>query len=170
VHRDILSIGLLRSLWFNQGRISLNNLWFIWQVIFCAAGFYIYHGFILHLLKHRNRESLLKGKDQYNLPPCTYQFSLATLYTKVIFYYFYKTRYLNKEVNHFVPYPSVRVHWQICKSLRLEKFRTDKREKENACFLPSGQASETLQDVVAISLSCCHLYKTLFNWRHGKAS
>jgi hypothetical protein len=58
-----------------------------------------------------SREYLLKGKDQYNWPPCTNQFRLPTLSKEIYFFIFYKTRYLNKEVNCTEPSPSVRVPW-----------------------------------------------------------
>ncbi len=57
-----------------------------------------------------NRESLLKGKDRYDWPPCTTSFRLAAFkFKKYIFFFFYKTSHLNKEVNCTKPSPSVRV-------------------------------------------------------------
>jgi hypothetical protein len=35
-----------------------------------------------------SRESLLKGKDQYSLPPCTNQFRSAAFHTETIFFFF----------------------------------------------------------------------------------
>jgi len=52
-----------------------------------------------------NREVLLWGKAQYSWPPCTYQFRSARFYTKNIILLFYKTSYLNEEVNCNKPSP-----------------------------------------------------------------
>ncbi len=49
----------------------------------------------------------MKGKDQYTLPPCTKYFSTAAFKTE--FSSFYKTSYLNEEVNCTEPSPSMRV-------------------------------------------------------------
>ncbi len=55
------------------------------------------------------REALLKGKDQYGWPPCTYWFRSAAFQTEILFLLFYKTTYLNEE--HTDPSPSVRLPW-----------------------------------------------------------
>ncbi len=52
-----------------------------------------------------DRESLLKGKDQYCGPPNTNQFGSADFHTESI--YFCKTAYLSDEVNCTEPSPSV---------------------------------------------------------------
>ncbi len=46
------------------------------------------------------RESLLKGKDQNGSPPCSNQFRLTPFETENTYFFFYKTAYLNEEVNH----------------------------------------------------------------------
>ncbi len=48
---------------------------------------------------------LLKGKDQYNWPPCTNKFRSTAFYSENIIYLFYKTSYLNEEVNCTEPFP-----------------------------------------------------------------
>jgi hypothetical protein len=62
------------------------------------------------VLKWITRESLLNGNDQYNLPPCTKNFRTAALKTITIFL-FYKTTYLNEEVNCTEFSNSVRIPW-----------------------------------------------------------
>jgi hypothetical protein len=57
------------------------------------------------------REALLKGKDQYDQTPCANEFLSATFQTESFFFLFYKTTYLNEEVNHTDPSPSVRLPW-----------------------------------------------------------
>ncbi len=46
-----------------------------------------------------SREVLLKGKDQYSWPPCTNKFRSAPFNIEKIINIFYKTSYLNEEVN-----------------------------------------------------------------------
>ncbi len=53
----------------------------------------------------RVREILLKGKAQYDWPPCTNQFRSAPLYIENIINLFYKTSYINEEVNCTEPSP-----------------------------------------------------------------
>jgi hypothetical protein len=43
-------------------------------------------------------ETLLKEKNQYSWPPCTTRFRSVTSKAENIFFYFYKTTYLNVEV------------------------------------------------------------------------
>ncbi len=52
---------------------------------------------------------LLKGKARYSSPPCTDWFRSAAFDIENIIYFFYKTSYLNEEVNCTEPYPSVSV-------------------------------------------------------------
>jgi len=54
----------------------------------------------------QTRESLLKGKYQYNRPPCL---DKLLLILKMFFFLFYKTSYHKEEVNRSEPSPSVRV-------------------------------------------------------------
>jgi hypothetical protein len=51
------------------------------------------------------REVLLKGKAQYSWPPCTNQFRSTPFYIENIINLFYKTSYLNEEVNCTEPSP-----------------------------------------------------------------
>jgi hypothetical protein len=53
-------------------------------------------------------EPLLNGKAKYHLPPCINLFSVDTS-----IYVFYKTSYLNEEVNRTEPSPLVSVPWFI---------------------------------------------------------
>jgi len=63
------------------------------------------------------REVLLKGKTQYGWPPCTNQFRSAPFYIENIINLFYKTSYLNEEVNCIEPSPLVSIP---CPSLIFE--------------------------------------------------
>jgi hypothetical protein len=58
-----------------------------------------------------SRKVLLKGKTQYGWPPCTNRFRSAPLYIENIINLFYKTSYLNEEVNCTEPSPLVRIPW-----------------------------------------------------------
>jgi hypothetical protein len=53
--------------------------------------------------------SLTEGVAQYGWPPWTTQFRSAPFYIEVIIYLFYKTRYLNEEVNCNEPSPLVSI-------------------------------------------------------------
>ncbi len=55
------------------------------------------------------RDSLLKGKDQFDLPSYTNKFRSAALQNETIFFLFFKTTYSNEEVNCTKPFPSVRL-------------------------------------------------------------
>ncbi len=55
------------------------------------------------------KESLLKGKDQYSLPPCTNEFGSTAFRTDQNIFLIYETSYLNEDVNRIEPSPSVRV-------------------------------------------------------------
>ncbi len=57
------------------------------------------------------REVLLKGKAQYSWPPCINQFRSAPFYIENIINLFYKTSYLNKEVNCTEPSPLISIPW-----------------------------------------------------------
>jgi hypothetical protein len=57
------------------------------------------------------RETLLKGKAQYNCPPCTNLLRSSPFYIENIIYIFNKTSYLNEEVNRIEPSPSVSIPW-----------------------------------------------------------
>ncbi len=48
---------------------------------------------------YATREVLLKGKAHYGRPPCSNQFRSAPFYIENIINLFYKTSYLNEEVN-----------------------------------------------------------------------
>ncbi len=48
---------------------------------------------------------LLKGKAQYTWTPCVLQFKLAAFDIANIINFFYKTSYLNEEVNRTEPSP-----------------------------------------------------------------
>ncbi len=55
-----------------------------------------------------SKKPLLKGKAKQSLPPCAKQFGSAAFYIENIIFLFYKTIYLNEEVNLFTkPSPSV---------------------------------------------------------------
>ncbi len=58
-----------------------------------------------------SREVLLKGKAQYGWPPCTNQFRSAPFYIENIINLFYKTSYLNEEVNCTEPSPLAIIPW-----------------------------------------------------------
>jgi hypothetical protein len=61
---------------------------------------------IRNILMHSVRESLLKGKNQYN----TVDLLVQTILSKLLnMFLLYKTRYLNEEVNCTEPFPSIRV-------------------------------------------------------------
>ncbi len=55
------------------------------------------------------REPLLKGKAQYSWAPCTNKFRSGGFHIENIIYLWYKTSYLNEEVNCIEPSPSARV-------------------------------------------------------------
>ncbi len=59
------------------------------------------------------KESFLKGKDQYNWPPCTNYFASAVFYSENYFLHIYKTDYLNKEVNGTEPSHSGRINLKL---------------------------------------------------------
>ena len=55
----------------------------------------------------QSREVLLKGKDRHSWPPCTNKFRSAPFKNENIIDVFYKTSYLDEEVNRTEPSPSV---------------------------------------------------------------
>ncbi len=57
------------------------------------------------------RESLLKGKAAYSLPPCTNLIRSVAFDNGNIIYFFYKTSSPNEEVNRTEPSPRVSVPW-----------------------------------------------------------
>jgi hypothetical protein len=58
-----------------------------------------------------SKEVLLKGKAQYSWLPCTNLLRLAPFYIVKFFHLFYKTSYLNEEVNCIDPSRSVSTPW-----------------------------------------------------------
>ncbi len=65
------------------------------------------------------KESSLKGKTQYNWPPCTNQFRSAALVLQTLLTFFYKTSYLHEEVNCTESFPTVSVPWFSIQSIHL---------------------------------------------------
>ncbi len=63
-----------------------------------------------------SRESSLKGKDQYNAPPCTNQFRSAAFSAAKIFFLFTKQAMLKRR--SVVLSPLVRVPWSVPNSLQ----------------------------------------------------
>jgi hypothetical protein len=55
------------------------------------------------------RDSFVKGKDQYDRPPCTDLLRTTAFNTENIIFLFYKTSYLDKEVKCTEPSLSVKV-------------------------------------------------------------
>ncbi len=53
----------------------------------------------------RCREDLLKGKDQYNWPPCPNLFRLAPFHIETVFFFFTFENNINEEVNCTVAFP-----------------------------------------------------------------
>ncbi len=66
---------------------------------------------------HSSRESLPKGMDQYTSPPHTNTFVSDAIITEKIL--FYKTSYLNKEINRTEPSLSMRVPLHFVCNLRM---------------------------------------------------
>ncbi len=91
---------------------------YMWQLkTFLHALFIVSVVLFLHCHIQRNRhiqikawarEPLLKGKAQYNSPPCSVLFQSAAFYTE-FFCCSTKTSYHSMEVNCTGPFPSVRV-------------------------------------------------------------
>ncbi len=63
------------------------------------------------LLHTSTTEVLLRGKAQYSWPPCTNQFRSAPFYIENVMDLFYKTSYLNEEVNCTKPSLLVSIPW-----------------------------------------------------------
>jgi hypothetical protein len=57
------------------------------------------------------REVLLNGKAQYSWPPSTKYFTSDPFHIENIIYVFYKTSYLNEEVNCTELFSSVSITW-----------------------------------------------------------
>jgi hypothetical protein len=71
-----------------------------------ALGHWVTEIICLHYMNGLARELLLKGKALYNWPPCINLCRSATFYTDTIIFIFYKTTYLNEEVNCTEPLPT----------------------------------------------------------------
>jgi len=77
-----------------------------------------------------NREPLLEGTDHYGWPPCANQLRSVSFDIAIIIFLFYKTAYLNEEVNRTEPFPSVSVP---CCNLPLSKNRSHSRHLDQ-CY------------------------------------
>ncbi len=55
-------------------------------------------------VNYNGQGSLTEGKAQFGWPPCTNQFASAPFYIENIINLFYKTSYLNEEVNCTEPF------------------------------------------------------------------